>query len=224
MFCGNCGTQIDDTAAFCPNCGAPVGTAPRPGTNSTAPAPGNSTFAARRQKKAPALPVAAVVVIAILLFLFGPFGGRSAEKTVNQFFTAVQESDVSGVMDLLPPNLLKNAMKQEGIDMDDYEEEIEYLEQQLERSMSLVGAFAGDDWSLETETLSTTDVTGDALKELKQEYQDYDVKISAAKSVSVRLTLVGGNGKEIQDTTTQVGVVKVGKNWYLDVNSMGSLF
>lgn len=224
MFCGNCGTQIDDTAAFCPHCGAPVGTAPRPGTNSTAPAPGG-TFVARQQKKVPVLPVVAVVVvIAVLLFLFGPFGGRSAEKTVDQFFTAVQESDVSGVMDLLPPDLLKNAMKQEGIDMDDYEEEIENLEQQLESSMSLVGAFVGGDWSLETETLATTDVTGDALKELKQEYQDYDVKISAAKTVSIRLALVGGDGKEIQDTTTQVGVVKVGKNWYLDINSMGSLF
>jgi tryptophan-rich sensory protein len=30
MFCNNCGTQLEEGAAFCPNCGSSVGVAPAP--------------------------------------------------------------------------------------------------------------------------------------------------------------------------------------------------
>ena len=30
MFCNNCGTQLEEGAAFCPNCGSSVSVAPAP--------------------------------------------------------------------------------------------------------------------------------------------------------------------------------------------------
>lgn len=83
MYCGHCGTRIDDDARFCPNCGAPVQqpgaavgsapatppqpvrpTAPSPATGAALSQPGGS-----RRFPIPAIVAAVVVLVLILLTL-----------------------------------------------------------------------------------------------------------------------------------------------------------
>lgn len=55
MFCKNCGTQLQDGAAFCPNCGAPVASEGTQNAETSAPAPARPQNAARKSKLAAGL-------------------------------------------------------------------------------------------------------------------------------------------------------------------------
>lgn len=225
MFCGNCGTQIDDGAMFCPHCGAAVGAnaAGTPGMP-TFKAPKTTNFSSTKKIFSFLPALVSVVVIILLLFLFGPLGGRSAEKTVDELFTAVQEADLQKVMDLMPPGMVEAALEEQGMSKSDMEEELDSLERQLSTSLSFIDSLAGEGWSMKTETLSAEVIKGDSLADIKDEYKEYDVKVSEAKTISVRLSILGADGDEIQSTNTDIGVVKVGKSWYIDVNALGSIF
>ena len=66
------------------------------------------------------------------------------------------------------------------------------------------------------------DVTGDDLNDLKSNYEDINVKVSAAKTVEVEFTLKGDE-TEISNSL-EVSVIKVDRSWYLDLYTMGNLF
>ena len=62
------------------------------------------------------------------------------------------------------------------------------------------------------------------LADLKDDYEEYNVKISAAKKLKLHITLLDSEGEEVDDSSTEMYVVKCGRDWCLDVNSMGNIF
>lgn len=66
------------------------------------------------------------------------------------------------------------------------------------------------------------DVKGDTLKELRETYRTKGVKVSGAKFAEVELTITVD--ERDASFSQDISLIKVGRSWYLDMNSMGSQF
>ncbi|MGO5096241.1 zinc ribbon domain-containing protein [Agathobaculum sp. LCP25S3_E8] len=211
MYCGNCGTKNDDTAAFCQACGSPLTAAP--GANAGAAA--MSQRQADRKKGIIAV-VAAVVVIALVGWLL--FGGRGYKATVEKFFEACMDGDVQGVLELIPNDVIESTMESQGFDKGDMQNFVNQAENELKGMLAIGGAIAGN-MDLNIDITGEDDITGEQLKTLQTEYKDkYNVKVKEAKTVNVNVSLDSGILSGAQDL--EIPVIKVGRSWYLDVNSL----
>ena len=231
MFCGKCGTQNPDTAAFCKNCGTrlngqqkPAAQRPsktmvttQPRFQSQRTAPKNKRI---QDKQVGMIAVAAFAAV-VLLLAIALFGGRSYKSTVKQFFNATFEADAKTLMKLIPDDVMDYALEESGYDKDELNEMIEDIEDDLQDEISSIKRYLGDDWDVSYKILSTEDIKGSSLKQIKKTYADIGVKVSAAKDVEVEMTIKAGE-TEMGNTIT-ISLIKVGRSWYVDMDSMGSL-
>nr|WP_302651557.1 zinc ribbon domain-containing protein [uncultured Agathobaculum sp.] len=209
MYCGNCGAKNDDTSAFCQACGAPL--------TQAAPQPnGVGTAVALREHSAGKKKVIAVIagVVVVLLAVWLLFGGRGYKDTVEDFFDACLDGDVQGIIELIPPDLIDNAMEQEGFSMGELASE---LGNELAGALSYGGALL-QDLDLDVDIVGDTDITGDDLQYIQEDYETYDVKVSKAKNVQVVVSLDAGMLSGSDDM--EIPVIKVGRSWYLDLSSL----
>lgn len=99
---------------------------------------------------------------------------------------------------------------------------VEETNDSLKKQVDYIDQYLGDDWKLSYKMTNVEDVTGDDLNDLKSNYEDINVKVSAAKTVEVEFTLKGDE-TEISNSL-EVSVIKVDRSWYLDLYTMGNLF
>lgn len=231
MFCGRCGTQNPDNAAFCKKCGTklngqtkvpartpaktPVKTQPQTQRKTSAP-----KYNRRQDKKVGMIAVAAVAVV-VLILIFALFGGRSYKSTVKQFFNATFDVDGKAIVNLIPDDLISYALEESGYDEDELDEMIEDIEDEFQDQLSSINRYLGDDWDVSYKILSAENIKGDDLKELKEDYKDIGVKVTAAKDVEMELTIKAGETEN--SNTITISLIKVGRSWYLDLDSMGGL-
>ncbi len=226
MFCKYCGEQNPDNAVFCKKCGAklnegqPKETAAGNGGGfvSNNPNPPKKSFKIR-----PSVIAITAVVLVVIIAATQLFGGRSYKKTIDLFITSVMDGDGAGLVKTLPDELVEYGMEQDGLtSRQELEQEMEDLLGDPETSLD---SMYGDDWSYEYEIVDTENYTSDELESLKEEYQTEikDIKIKDAKKVTVKLTLKVKD-EDDQSTDVDFSVIKIGKTWYIDLASMGSLF
>lgn len=215
MFCGNCGAKNEENATFCHACGAPLTT-----TEKKVDGLGQITI---RQKQTNIKAIFSIVAVVVVVALIGfwLFGGRSYEKTIDKYFDASMNGDVNAILDLLPPGMMEKAMEQQGYSDQDMEEFIAQAESELQSQISSLDTMMGENWKLDCEVLSDTDITGDELLDIQNVYNEYAVKVKAAKTVDVTVSIKFGEQERTQDM--EMTVVKVGRSWYLDMDSLGSL-
>ncbi len=81
MYCGKCGTQIEDNAIFCPNCGEKT-------TNNSL------QKQSKVNVKKIALPIAAIaIVLLIVALVVSLFSGVGYKKTLDNFYKAHENND-----------------------------------------------------------------------------------------------------------------------------------
>lgn len=216
MFCGKCGTKNADDAEFCTGCGAKLnrGEAVKAGTTI---APESND----KNRKVGIIAVAAIAVIVIVVAI-ALFGGRSYKATVNKFVNATFDSDAKAIFELIPDEMIDYALEEEGYDDDELDELIEEANEELQDQLDYIENYLGKDWKVSYEILSIEDVKGDDLDDLKDDYEDIDVKVASAKTIEVQLTVKAGETES--SNSLDVSVIKVGRSWYLDLESMGNLF
>lgn len=161
--------------------------------------------------------VIAVIVIGLIIALFG---GRSYKSTVNKFVNASMEADAKAIVSLIPDKVIDYIMDEE--EYEDEDEMLDDLEEELRNQIDYIERYFGEDWKVSHEILSVEEVTGDDLDDLKDDYEDMDIKVSAAKTVEVQLTVKAGETES--SNSMDVSVIKVGRSWYLDMESMGDIF
>lgn len=216
MFCGKCGAENDNGATFCVKCGAAI--------NSEQMEPDNNVTDVKAKKKDRKVGIiVAVVIIAVaLIVIFTLFGGRGYKSTVKKYFDASMNADAKAIINLIPEEVMKKALEDEGYDKDEMNLFIEEWEKELEKAMDKIDDSVGEGWKMNYEITDTEDITGKDLKEIKEDYEDYDIEISEAKKVEVEVT-VKVKDKE-NSKTAKLYLIKVGRIWYLDVENMGSIF
>lgn len=216
MFCGKCGAENDNGAVFCTKCGSPINGESMKSANKV-----TDVKVKNRNRKVGIIVAVAVVVIAFIA-IFALFGGRGYKSTVKKYFNATMKADAKAIINLIPDEVMEKALEDEGYDKDEINLFVEEGEKELEKAMDKIDDSVGEGWKMTYEITDTEDITGKDLKEIKEDYEDYDIEISEAKKVEVEVTVKVKDNEN--SNTARLYLIKVGKNWYLDVENMGSIF
>lgn len=216
MFCGKCGAQNADNAAYCMNCGAKL-KKNAPTTTATISVPNRNDN--NRKVGITAVAVAVVVIIILGIVLFG---GRSYKATVEKFVDAVFDANAEAIFDLMPEKMIDYALEQDGYDSDDLDDLIDDLNETFQDQLDSLDSYLGEGWKISYEILGSEDIKGDDLDDIKDVYEDADVKVSAAKNVEIEITVKSDESE--MSNSLDVSLIKAGRSWYLDVMSMGNLF
>lgn len=201
MLCKKCGTENPDGAKYCSKCGKALNE--------------KSTAKKNREK---GIVLALCVIVAVVLLVY-TLGGRSYKKTIDTFVTSQFAVDAQSIVELLPEKVLDKELEETGYSKTELLEE---TNDSLKKQVDYIDQYLGDDWKLSYKMTNVEDVTGDDLNDLKSNYEDINVKVSAAKTVEVEFTLKGDE-TEISNSL-EVYVIKVDRSWYLDLYTMGNLF
>jgi uncharacterized membrane protein YvbJ len=219
MFCGKCGAKNDDSAVFCAECGnriqaaapvAPAAPAANPAPTAAPVATGSKPGFTLNNRNIGIIAVAAVAVIALLISCFFIFGGRSYKDVVKDYFKATEKADAKLMMELLPDDLIKYVMKEEDMTKKEMTEE-------LQDSLDMIHRYY-DEVKISYEITDTEDFDKDELKEIKEMYEEIDVKVKDAMIVEVEVTMEL-DGDE-RTTTQELTLIKVGGSWYLDIEDV----
>lgn len=212
MFCGKCGAQIPEGAAFCQQCGAPVGGGQQPAAAGADHAQMNL-----RYRNIGIAAVASVVVVAAVL-LFTLLGGRGYKATVSKLMDAILDGDAKTIVRLVPDKIADSifgSMKQDRV------KALEEMGEDIQGRFAKVRQRLGNNWGISYEILDARDVSDSELRNAQSVYEGHGVKVSGAKYVTVKITVQIGDREG--SSTIQIPVVKVGRSWYLDVNSLYSI-
>ena len=201
MLCKKCGTENPDGAKYCSKCGKALNE--------------KSTAKKNREK---GIVLALCVIVAVVLLVY-TLGGRSYKKTIDTFVTSQFAVDAQSIVELLPEKVLDKELEETGYSKTELVEE---TNDSLKKQVDYIDQYLGDDWKLSYKMTNVEDVTGDDLNDLKSNYEDINVKVSAAKTVEVEFTLKGDE-TEISNSL-EVSVIKVDRSWYLDLYTIGNLF
>lgn len=251
MFCTKCGAQNASGARFCGKCGAPLGSADNGYGAPQQSAAGNAYGAPRQSAAAgnaygapyqpaapagyagnprparPAAPagsgkgkliaiaVAALVVLGLLgCWIFGVFGGGSYEDVVDDFIEAIFDGDAKGVVDCLPDQVMDYLAEEEGVSKRELTEE-------LQDGLDEIFEYMPSGLKVSHKIVYTEDVYGEDLRDLKEEYEEIGIRVTAAKCVEVEM--IASYMGMSESTEVELYVVEIGGSWYIDVESMGDM-
>lgn len=213
MFCTKCGAQNDNGAKFCIKCGEKLES-----TAVTVSKSGPPALASLGQDKRKLVTIIAGALAVILLFSL-VFGGRGWKKTASKFMDSFMDLDAKGMVEMMPDKLLEKALEEEGYSKRDLKFLIAELQDELDASMSLISMYG--DIDMDYKILGAEDMSREDLADLKEMYSELGIKVSAAKSVEVEVTIeVMGMS---QTENLEIVVIKIGRSWYIEVDSMGSI-
>ncbi len=207
MFCGKCGTENEESAAFCTKCRKPLqGDGKKGETRKGAAGKGVASGSGRRTRILIGIGTVAAVIAVVVLVC----GGRSPRGTAEGFVDAVLHADGKGLVGLMPKKM-ENAIVD--ATYDSRSAMIGALEGELKKMCVLFDqTYPG--WEYSCRTVEENDTATDRLERIRKGYARYGIDVSGAKDVKVEIT-VRYNGKEDVNIVT-VPVIKYGRSWYFD--------
>ena len=213
MFCSKCGAKNPANANFCIKCGEKMVAAPTVPATITAVGP----VKLRNDHRKLIVPIAAALAVILLFSLL--FGGRGYKKTANEFMDAFVNSDAKGIVELLPNKLIQKLLEEEGYGKNDKKLLIAELQDELDSTMGYMAMFG--EYKLDYKIQGAQDVSKEYLSYIKENYKELGMKVTAAKTVEVTMTIdVLGMS---QTENVSLTVIKIGGSWYIDIESMGNI-
>lgn len=216
MFCGKCGAKNTDNVEFCTNCGAKLNK-----STSTRTAAVSLVTQNEKNRKVGMIAVAVIVVLVIILGVV-LFGGRSYKATVKKFVDATFDADAKAIVDLMPEEIITYALEQEGYESGELNDFIDEGDEALQEQLDSLNGYLGEGWKISYNITDEEDVKGEDLDDVKDAYEDVDIKVSSAKNVEIVITVSGDETES--SNTLDISLIKIGRSWYLDMMSMGNLF
>lgn len=202
-FCQNCGSEVDDTAKNCPNCGAAV-QEPTVKKEVKQEANNTSTKSASNNTKLFAIIGGAVAALLVVILLIVALGG-GYKKPIDNFIKGMEKGNAKTMMKAFPA-----VMKE---DLEDYitDERLDDMKESLEDEY-------GKNIKITYKILDKEKIDKDDLKEVQEDLEDQypdakksKVKVTAGYKLSVKMTIKGKDDKE-SDTVT-MKVYKIGGKW-----------
>ncbi len=216
-FCGKCGAKNNDGARYCVKCGAPLKNVSEITKGQTS----SEIQVTDRNKKIGMLAVA-LAAVAVVIFAVFLFGGRSYKSTIKQYVENQFDGNAKALFKLIPDDMVDYMLEEDGYDEDDLDDLIEEIEEDLNDQIESLDNYLGDKWKISYEILAVEDMKGDDLDDIKDDYEDANIKVSAAKIVEIEI-LITADETESSDTL-DIALIKSGRSWYLDIMSMGGLY
>lgn len=249
MFCVKCGKKNSDNAKFCTGCGAPLSGPKKPEATQSAPEPNtksqvdngipeniysgapkkptnkpanNNSDSKNRKVGIIAVAAVAVIVCVIAFTLFGG-GVGGPKKVIDKYMTSMEKLDSKALIGLLPDKLLKVEAENNGYSVSELKAElIEEMEDDFEYMEENRDSEYGPGWKMKYKIVGEMNIKGEEFSYIREDYADYDIKVSEAKLMSVDLTITSDYGEVTE--STELYVVKIGGSWYLDVFNGDSPF
>lgn len=231
-FCKKCGTQLKDDAKFCIKCGQPTGEHSvnnyHPPINRADPVRNNKQ--AKGKKTWIGIVIGVLVVALIVLFIANPaMRMKGYEKPVYYITKFVESGDIKSLVKVFPlkqiakfakdnaNDLLKESgLSFKGLDLGDYKEAIESINDIMEDYKDEIADEFGDDFKVEYEIRKAEEV--DDLEDIQDKYDELDIDIKEAYELTIKMKMEGDEKTERETVTMQV--VKIGSKWYLDIFNM----
>lgn len=170
--------------------------------------------------------VAVAVVVLVLIFVLGNGGGYKAP--INKFFHGMQHGDVGEMIDSFATDKMLKAIKKE-TGMNRKELESKFESQMLSGLSSVLGdsSLSGKKkWDLSDylkyKIGDAEDLDKDDLEDLQDDYEEFDEKVTAAKTVEVTATITMLGITQEQEMELQV--VKIGGKWYVNPDGISGLW
>ena len=218
MFCGNCGTQNADNAAFCKNCGSKLNTAQ----------PQQPVYP-QQYYAAPGKPLnkkligiiaggaaAVILVVVLLIVLLGgtSAGGSTPEAGVGNAIEAKFDGDAGDLLKQLPDEVVAYLAEDEGYDSVD--EMIDDLEKRYEANLEGTEQMYKGGLDMGYEIRRSEELEAYELEGLQERYEEeFGLKVTAASCVNALLT-IKLEGITIDQSSTSFYVVEIDGTWYLD--------
>ncbi len=214
MYCRKCGAKNTDDARYCAKCGEKLnnGQAVQQEVFQT------EVSDNKKNRKVGMIVVASIALICFAI-IFSIFGGRSYKSTVKKYINAQFDGNVKTIVKLIPKKIMNYTLAETGYKKGEL---IDEMEGEIQEQIDYLDEYLGDKWKVSYEILEVEDIKGEEFRDLREDYEEMDLKISAAKDVEVEFTLKA-HDTEISDSL-YISLVKIGRSWYLDVENMGGLF
>ena len=222
MFCGKCGTQVNDGVKFCPGCGAALGNpeaseavqpTPQPVVQPTpqqvyipetqAPKEGKIS-----NKKLRIAIIAVILLGAIVGAYFLFFGSNGPTDVLDKLFEAHEEHDVDIMIDEVYAD----------ITLDSYIDAYSIVEDAMDDAIYSWGC--GEDITITYKIEDEERVTGEDLAELKEDIYDwYDVSnpgrydITDAYEYEIIYTVKGS--ERTVEYETDITMIKENGEWHM---------
>ena len=216
-FCGKCGAPLNGEET-CPNCGAKTESTPLVAGGAAAINSPKKTGGKRRIAI-----IAVVIAVIAIAVISGAFllPGRSYESTVEKFVDAQFSADMESAINLMPKKFIDYQMEQDGYDSEDFDEVVDDLNGQIQDQLDSFDQHLGEGWKISHEIVDAGEIDREELERTKDAYADIGIKVSAAKTAEVEITITADE-TEVSNTL-EIPLVKVGRSWYLDGMRIGNL-
>ena len=205
MFCGNCGANNQDGAAFCAGCGAAL-------VSNAQPVDAQPEYASEYVPAAPkknfipliaGIAAVAAVVILLVCLLGGGHGFSEPEDAALAWVEGMCDFDTGDMLQAVYPDIADDIEEDLQDDCDRAEEY--YDEADVDLSFS--------NFETEERDYDYGDDYLDELEEWLSDEYDLDVKVSSVKRIKVSYEVeMDGRSK---DTSENVTVVKIDGDWYV---------
>lgn len=203
MFCKKCGSQIDDTIKFCPVCGTAV-------QKESEPESATQKIRGSILKHKASYTVILIAVIALFFLLRSCSSGNSYDSPIKTILTAMEEKNVSKILDAYPDEIIDKMEEESGMD-------INMMADAMGESMFDSLSENGASYSLDYQINSEQSLTLSEIEELHDKIlrrTEVDLDISEAKELKVTLIKeIAGEKKYDGDT---IIVIKIGRKWYMN--------
>lgn len=205
MICKNCGFENESQARFCVKCGKELSSEEEKRED-----PGSAL--AQKLKKQPALLGAVAAAVLVLVLVVTAMSGQGEKKVVDRCIKGVMTCDMDKILSVFPEEMLE-MLDEEGISREYFKNE---LEDQLSYAVDVLKD-AADDIKFSYKIKEIRDLDDTELIDIQDEYRyNCNLDVSDAEIVEVELNVSG----EVENTADiEIGVIKIGRKWYLDVIS-----
>lgn len=203
MFCKKCGSQIDDTIKFCPVCGTEV-------QKESEPESATQKIRGSILKHKASYTVILIAVIALFFLLRSCSSGNSYDSPIKTILTAMEEKNVSKILDAYPDEIIDKMEEESGMD-------IKMMADAMGESMFDSLSENGASYSLDYQINSEQSLTLSEIEELHDKIlrrTEVDLDISEAKELKVTLIKEIAGEKKYDDDT--IIVIKIGRKWYMN--------
>ncbi len=224
-FCGNCGTELQDDAVFCTNCGVSIAPQVEETAVASESTPGDAAVAAvkkgavafidkcKTDKKFLGIllgAVAGVIVIIVALCLI--FGG-SYEKAIDKYIDATYYGDMDAALEMIPGDALDEML--DAYDMTKKEFKEQMKEEWESEEEDLEDEF-GKNIKVSYKVIDEEEMDEDDLDDLKDMLKEMGVSkksVSKAYEIEVEFTIEGDDDEDtVEEDFT---AVKIDGEWYL---------
>lgn len=208
MFCAKCGTECEEGTVFCPSCGEKL-------EDSNLVGASNAGSVTERQGKFIGKILRGIVVLAVVVLvitgvkrLFFNGGYSDMEDLVDEYCEAFEEKDAEGIIELMLPELVEYAEKQN----DSWDKELkEALQKEMDDDFEQLEENCGDDLSF-SHKIGNIENEEDTAETLQKQL-DFSSGEVFCNQVKVKISVKGDKGEETKNKTLYV--VKVKGKWYL---------